>query len=66
MFEITDSTNYDYEVLKKPFQTLLVNVTEKTLQMNEIQEQNYKDSIFGQLEKRLDKQKLKKLTEERL
>ena len=66
MFEITDSTNYDYEVLKKPFQTLLVNVTGTTFQMNEIQEQNYKDSIFGQLEKRLNEQKLKKLTEERL
>lgn len=59
LFKITDSTNYDYEMLSKPFETTFSTYRDCTLEIHTAF--SYEDSIFGQLEKRLEKRDLKDL-----
>ena len=59
LFKITDSTNYDYEMLSKPFETTFSTYRDCTLEIHTAF--SYEDSIFGQLEKRLERRDLKDL-----
>ncbi len=51
LFKVSDSTNYDYEMLKKPFETLFWTVIEEKAVIDEAEK--YSSSIFGQIEERL-------------
>jgi hypothetical protein len=53
MFKVSDSTNYDYELLKKPFNSLFWTYIGEGLKVDEAQD--YKNSVFGQIEERLRK-----------
>lgn len=54
-FEITDATNYEYELLKQPFETLYWMPDNNYGMYDE--GWKYENSIFGQLEERLEKKK---------
>lgn len=64
IFKVSDSTNYDYEILKEPFTTSFMKVRKETLNINKAE--SYDDSIFGQLEERLIKKDLKDICEENI
>lgn len=51
LFKVSDSTNYDYEMLKKPFNTLFWAVIDENGVIDETEQ--YSSSIFGQIEERL-------------
>lgn len=51
LFKVSDSTNYDYEMLKKPFNTLFRAVIDEKGVFDESEQ--YSSSIFGQIEERL-------------
>lgn len=53
MFRISDSTNYDYELIKEPFQSSFVSYEEDILTLIINKSAGYKDSIFGQMQERL-------------
>lgn len=59
LFKISDSTNYDFEMLSKPFETTFFTVKDCVLNIDTAF--GYENSIFGQLESRLEKRKLKDL-----
>ena len=56
LFKVSDSTNYDYELLKKPFNTAFWEVIDEGLKINE--GEKYSSSVFGQIEARLSKKKV--------
>lgn len=51
LFKVTDSTNYDYELLKEPYVNLFWNYVNGELSINGAK--CYENSIFGQIERRL-------------
>ena len=51
LFKVSDSTNYDFEMLKKPFETLFWTVIDEKAVIDETEK--YSSSIFGQIEERL-------------
>ncbi|NDV65294.1 RES family NAD+ phosphorylase [Bacteroides sp. 224] len=53
LFKITMPTSYEYEIIKKPFQTILFNYNESSESISLEYPEQYKDSIFGQIESRL-------------
>lgn len=59
LFQITDATNYEYEMLKKPFETSFW-VTDDNYGIHD-EGEDYENSIFGQMEDRLKGMELKKL-----
>jgi hypothetical protein len=58
-FKVSDSTNYDYELLKEPFSTLFMNVIDEALVVEGAQK--YSSSVFGQIESRLAQMEVKQL-----
>lgn len=59
LFKVSDSTNYDFEMLKKPFDTLFWTVIKENAVIDETEK--YSSSIFGQIEKRLAKKSVVQL-----
>ena len=59
MFKVSDSTNYDYEMLKQPFETTFFTEIDGTIEINTAK--YYENSIFGQLENRLNDKSLKQV-----
>lgn len=59
LFKISDSTNYDFEMLKEPFATLFWSVFDEEGIVEGAKE--YSSSIFGQLEERLAEMEVKQL-----
>lgn len=57
LFRITDATNYEYEMLKKPFETSFWVTVDDYGMRDESKE--YANSIFGQMESRLENMELK-------
>ena len=51
LFRVSDSTNYDFEMLKKPFNTLFWKLVGEGAVIDE--SEKYSFSIFAQIEKRL-------------
>ena len=54
-FTVTDSTNYDFELLKKPYESLFWNHVGEGLCINGAED--YSNSVFGQIEVRLKEKK---------
>lgn len=50
-FKVSDSTNYDYELLKKPYDNLFWNYADEELNLRGAE--SYDNSVFGQIERRL-------------
>lgn len=50
LFKVSDSTNYDFEMLKKPFNTLFWTIIEENAVFDEAEK--YSSSIFGQSNRR--------------
>lgn len=60
MFKVSDSTNYDYELLKEPFNTLFWTTYDEGISIDD--GKNYESSVFGQIEGRLQKMETKTLS----
>lgn len=61
-FRITDATNYDYELLKKPFESTFFQYSNTDECLNISNGGRYEESIFGQMESRSNSMELKTLT----
>ena len=59
LFKVSDSTNYDFEMLKKPFDTLFWSIVGEGAVIDETEK--YSSSIFGQIEKRIAKKSVVQL-----
>jgi len=60
LFKVSDSTNYDYELLKEPFNTLFWNTFDEGIIIDE--GKKYESSVFGQIEERLYEMDTKELS----
>jgi hypothetical protein len=59
LFKISNSTNYDFELVKEPFETMFWDTIDEGLKISGAKQ--YEASIFGQMEERLAEMEVEQL-----